>query len=186
MVTVPFDPDQVWSAKATHAVNGTINGHLVRGKLERSADGWAFALPAMWARDCAVAAGMDLDLDIAPEGAQRAELAPDIAAALEASPQAAAFFDTLAQFYTKDYLRWIDSTSRKPALRAERISAGRPAARGRHQAAAEEPPDRGDSASGPDTEAARGTAGQGELSIAGAPGRQNPALLASRPGIITR
>ena len=162
MVTVPFDPDQVWSAKATHAVNGTINGHLVRGKLERSADGWAFALPAMWARDCAVAAGMDLDLDIAPEGAQRAELAPDIAAALEASPQAAAFFDTLAQFYTKDYLRWIDSTSRKPALRAERIRQVVQLLEAGIKQRPKNLPTGADSASGPDTEAARGTAGQGE------------------------
>jgi hypothetical protein len=35
--------------------------------------------------------------------------------------EAAAFFDTLPQFYTKAYLRWIDSTSRRPDVRAQRI-----------------------------------------------------------------
>src|SRR3712207_7886764 len=29
-------------------------------------------------------------------------------------PNAAAFFDSLAQFYRKAYLRWIDATKRRP------------------------------------------------------------------------
>ena len=39
-----------------------------------------------------------------------------------ANPAAAAFFDTLAQFYRKAYLRWIDGTTRRPDLRAARIA----------------------------------------------------------------
>lgn len=58
---------------------------------------------------------------LAPEGPQRDDLAPDIAAALAAEPQAGAFFDSLAQFYRRAYLRWIDGTKRRPAARAERI-----------------------------------------------------------------
>jgi hypothetical protein len=122
VVPVPFDPDQVWTIKPTHAVNGTINSHFVRGKLERSAYGWTFTLGAMWARDCGIAIGMKVEIELAPEGPQRSELAPDVAAALEENPKAAAFFDTLAQFYTKAYLRWIDSTSRRPELRSRRIA----------------------------------------------------------------
>jgi len=57
-----------------------------------------------------------------PEGPQREQLAPDVAAALEAAPEAAAFFDSLAQFYTRAYLRWIDATKRRPELRAARIA----------------------------------------------------------------
>ena len=38
-----------------------------------------------------------------------------------AEPDAAAFFDGLAQFYRRAYLRWIDATKRRPDLRAERI-----------------------------------------------------------------
>lgn len=62
-------------------------------------------------------------VELEPEGPQRLDLAPDLAAALEASPAAAAFWDELAQFYRRAYLRWIDSTKRSPALRAERITA---------------------------------------------------------------
>ena len=42
--------------------------------------------------------------------------------ALAASPDAAAFFDSLAQFYRRGYLRWIDATKRRPEQRAERIA----------------------------------------------------------------
>ena len=35
---------------------------------------------------------------------------------------AAAFLDSLAQFYRQAYLRWIDATTRRPDLRAARIA----------------------------------------------------------------
>jgi uncharacterized protein YdeI (YjbR/CyaY-like superfamily) len=76
----------------------------------------------MWLRDADVAAGDDVLVELAPEGPQRGDLADDISAALEANPAAAAFFDTLAQFYRKAYLRWIDETTRRPDLRAARIA----------------------------------------------------------------
>jgi len=57
-----------------------------------------------------------------PEGPQSAALAADIVAALEAEPDAARFFDGLATFYRKNYLRWIDATKRSPELRAQRIA----------------------------------------------------------------
>ncbi len=69
-----------------------------------------------------LAIGDEVTVELAPEGPQRGELADDIAAALAAHPAAGAFFDTLAQFYRKAYLRWIDSTTRRPELRAARIA----------------------------------------------------------------
>ena len=73
-------------------------------------------------RDTGVAVGSDVIVELAPEGPQRGDLAHDISAALEANPAAAAFFDTLAQFYRKAYLRYIDATTRRPDLRAARIA----------------------------------------------------------------
>ena len=121
LVPVPFDPDRTWSPKPTHAVNGTIDGSWVRGKVVRTPAGWQLPISRMWARDCALTVGMRVAVDIAPEGVQRVELAPDVAAALNANKEAAEFFDTLAQFYAKAYLKWIDSTKRQPHLRAGRI-----------------------------------------------------------------
>ena len=77
---------------------------------------------AAWRRRAAsgIAIGDDVDVELAPEGPQRGDLADDIAAALAANPAAGAFFDTLAQFYRKAYLRWIDATTRD--VRAARIA----------------------------------------------------------------
>jgi hypothetical protein len=121
VIAVPFDPDEAWGAKAEHPVTGTVDGRRVRGRIAPGGSGWALALSPMWVRDAGVAAGDDVVVELAPEGPQRGDLADDIAAALAANPAAAAFFDTLAQFYRKAYLRWIDATTRRPDLRAARI-----------------------------------------------------------------
>jgi ABC-type nitrate/sulfonate/bicarbonate transport system substrate-binding protein len=122
VITVPFDPDQAWGAKAQHPVSGTVNGRQVRGTIAPGDGGWAFTLTPMWMRDAGLVADDDVIVELAPEGPQRGDLADDISAALEANPAAAAFFDTLAQFYRKAYLRWIDATTRRPDLRAARIA----------------------------------------------------------------
>jgi uncharacterized protein YdeI (YjbR/CyaY-like superfamily) len=74
------------------------------------------------ARDLGLEAGAEVALELEPEGPQRADLAEDLAAALAASPAAGAFFDGLAQFYRRAYLRWVDGTRRRPDERARRIA----------------------------------------------------------------
>ena len=129
VIAVPFDPDESWGAKAFHPVGGTIQpvagtscGRRLRGRLTADGDQWVFTINPMWMRDTGVAVGDEVIVEFEPEGPQRGDLAGDIASALEANPEAAAFFDTLAQFYRKAYLRWIDATTRRPDVRAERIA----------------------------------------------------------------
>jgi hypothetical protein len=122
LIAVPFDPDVTWGSKSKHHVSGTVAGHRVRGVIERHGAGYALTIGAMWRRDCGVAVGETVAVELRPEGPQREELADDIAAALAADPAAAAFFDSLAQFYRKAYVRWIEATRRDPALRARRIT----------------------------------------------------------------
>jgi hypothetical protein len=121
VIAVPFDPDEAWGAKAEHPVGGRVNGRRIRARVVPDGRGWALTLNPSWVRDGCVAAGDEVIVELTPEGPQRGDLADDIAAALAADPAAAAFFDTLAQFYRKAYLRWIDSTTRRPDLRAARI-----------------------------------------------------------------
>jgi hypothetical protein len=121
VIVVPFDPDEAWGAKADHPVRGTVNGRRVRGRVVPGSLGWTFVLTPMWMCDVGVSVDDDVIVELAPEGPQRGDLADDIAAALDANPAAAAFFDTLAQFYRRGYLRWIDATTRRPDLRAARI-----------------------------------------------------------------
>ena len=121
-ITMPFEPDEAWGAKANHPVGGTIGGCRVRARLVPAGTGWVLTLAAKRLSGMGVAIGDEVTVELAPEGPQRSDLADDIAAALAASPAAGAFFDTLAQFYRRAYLRWIDATSRRPDLRAARIA----------------------------------------------------------------
>ncbi len=122
LVPIPFDPDEAWQPKARHLVGGTINGAKVRGAIENHDGAWFLVLGKMWAEGCGVGVGAKVTVELAPEGPQRGDLADDIAASLAANPMAAAFWDTLAQFYRKAYLRWIEGTKGKPELRAKRIA----------------------------------------------------------------
>jgi len=122
VITIPFDPDQAWGAKAVHPVGGRLGGCRIRARLVPADSGWVLALPQKRLPGMGLALGADVIVELTPEGPQRGDLADDIAAALAASPAAGAFFDTLAQFYRKAYLRWIDATTRRPDLRAARIA----------------------------------------------------------------
>jgi uncharacterized protein YdeI (YjbR/CyaY-like superfamily) len=76
----------------------------------------------LWARDTGLAPGDEVEVVLSPEGPQRADLAEDFTSALDAAPAAGAFFDSLAQFCRRAYLRWIDGAKRRPEFRAARIA----------------------------------------------------------------
>ena len=122
VVPVPFDPDEVRGVKPRHHVHGKLNGMGVRPVIERFDSGFGFTLGAAWRRDCGVSPGDTVEVVLAPEGPQRDDLADDVRAALDADPGAGAFFDGLAQFYRRAYLRWIDGTKRRPDERQRRIA----------------------------------------------------------------
>lgn len=122
VIELPFDPDAAWGAKKEHLIGGKIDGRQIRGAVVRGSSGWVLTLGAMWMRDAAIAEGAEVVVRIAPEGPLRQDLAEDFATALAASPAAADFYDTLAQFYRRAYLRWIDATVRRPELRPVRIA----------------------------------------------------------------
>ncbi|HUC24043.1 MAG TPA: YdeI/OmpD-associated family protein [Streptosporangiaceae bacterium] len=122
VIAIPFDPDEAWGAKAVHHVNGTVNGCRVRVTIAPGESGWAFTLNPSRMLGTGIEPGSDAIVELAPEGPQRSDLADDISAALAGNPAAGAFFDTLAQFYRRAYLRYIDATTRRPDLRAARIA----------------------------------------------------------------
>jgi Bacteriocin-protection, YdeI or OmpD-Associated/Domain of unknown function (DUF1905) len=122
MLPIPFSPNEVWGAKSDHRVAGTVKRFPVRAVVEAFGDGHAIVLGPAWLRDRNVAVGETVTVFLAPEGPQRDDLSDDLAMALAANPEAAAFFDGLAQFYRNAYLRWIDGTRNRPQVRAERIA----------------------------------------------------------------
>ena len=120
-VPIPFNPDDVWGAKSRHPVRGSIADRRMRGYVETKDDGPVMVLGPTWT-SAPLRDGEGVEVMLEPEGPQRADLAPDIADALAAAPDAAAFFDSLAQFYRKGWLVWIDSTKRNPEQRPVRIA----------------------------------------------------------------
>jgi Bacteriocin-protection, YdeI or OmpD-Associated len=120
-VPIPFDPDESWGPKPRHPVTGSVAGRPMRGNIEKREGGPVITLGPAWCR-VALRDGVEVEVVLEPEGPQRADLAPDIATALDAAPEAAAFFDSLAQFYRTAWLRWIDSTKRRPDHRSIRIA----------------------------------------------------------------
>ena len=120
IVPIPFDPDEAWARTAPPGA-GSVAGCSMRGTVEKQEAGPLIMLGPAWTQ-VPLRDGAEVEVVLEPEGPQRADLAPDIAAALDAEPDAAAFFDSLAQFYRKAWLRWIDSTRRNPEQRPVRIA----------------------------------------------------------------
>ena len=120
-IRLPFDPSAEWGSKDRHDVTGTISGYTVRGRLKLLDGAYYLELGPAWCRDASVGAGARVSVTLAPEGPQLGSLAPDFAAALEAEPQARAFFESLATFYRKNFVRWVEEAKR-PETRAKRIA----------------------------------------------------------------
>lgn len=119
-IVLPFDPDEVWGTKQRHYVAGLVGGRVVRGALVRENSRFVLPLGAAWRRDNGLDESAEAEVVLTPEGPQGERLPADLATALEATPQARAFFESLATFYRKNYLRWIESAKR-PETRAARI-----------------------------------------------------------------
>jgi hypothetical protein len=120
-ITLPFDPSVAWGERERYDVTGTINGHKVRGKLMARAGGHVLELGPAWCRDITVGSDAQVVVVLAPEGPQVAAMAEDIAAAFDAEPAARHFFESLATYYRKNFMRWIDGAKR-PETRAKRIA----------------------------------------------------------------
>ena len=92
----------------------------MRGSLGSDGKQYFLLLGAAWRRGCGLDAGSKVDVVLSPEGPQSEGLSADVASALDAEPQAKAFFESLATFYRNTYIKWIESAKR-PETRTARI-----------------------------------------------------------------
>lgn len=117
---LPVNPVEFWGLRSRYHITGTVSGYDIRGPLAELEDGiFALNLGEAWCRDHPVSGVVAVCLR--PEGPQLESLDPDLAEALAASPAAQAFFESLATFYRKGYLKWLAGSSRRPEVRRERI-----------------------------------------------------------------
>jgi hypothetical protein len=119
-IPIPFNPNEAWGVKQRHYITGTVNGYGVRGSLGSNGKQYFLPLGAAWRRDCGLDAGDKVEVVLSPEGPQSESLSSDVSAALDAEPQAKAFFESLTTFYRNTYIKWIESAKR-PETRAARI-----------------------------------------------------------------
>lgn len=118
-IVLPFDPAEAWGPKTRHHISGTIGGCRIRTSLPGQGPDARVVKGHAWP---ALATGEQVEVVLEAEGPQLDSLAPDVAEALAARPEALDFFLSLATFYRKGYLRWVDATKRRPDVRAARIA----------------------------------------------------------------
>lgn len=94
---------------------------MIRGALGEQNGAYFISLGAAWRRASSIGAGTTVQVVLDAEGPQQENMAQDIVDALANEPAARDFFNALATFYRKGYLRWIDG-ARKPEARAQRIA----------------------------------------------------------------
>ena len=131
LIELPFDPDEAWGAKERHYVAGTVGGRRIRATLAPTALGAVLPLGPAWLRDNGAAAGDVVDVVLAPEEPLLESQADDVRSALEAEPAAAALFRSVAPFYRKNFLRWIDQAKRAETRSARIVEMVRALAAGR-------------------------------------------------------
>ena len=120
-VSIPFSPPEVWGVKPRYQVTGTINGVSVRGTLGALGQDYFLRLGAAWMRDSEMEIGAKVKVELALEGPQENNIAPNIAKALTTNKKAQAFFEGLSTYYRKNFIRWIESAKREET-RSKRIS----------------------------------------------------------------
>jgi hypothetical protein len=121
LIRLPFNPDEAWGKKARHHITGTINGHTYRGSIISNSTNYFISLGEAWRRDADIEFGTTVEVVLQPEGPQHDTIAPDIAAAVSAEPDAQRYFESLATFYRRNYVKWIENAKR-PETRAARIT----------------------------------------------------------------
>lgn len=121
-IPLPFEPATAWGPRDRYHVTGTVDGRRFRGPLVFRDGSWSIQGGPSSSISARVIDGAEVAVEIWPEGPQVSELPDDIAQALAGRPAALSAFEALAQFYRRGWLRWIESTKRRPHVRAERIA----------------------------------------------------------------
>ena len=120
-IALPFDPAEAWGDRDRYYLAGTIEQHAVRATVTPGGAEPMLTLGPAWCRDRRVAADASVQVILHPEGPQLDTISADFADALRAEPQARRFFESLATFYRKGFVTWVEGAKR-PETRVPRIA----------------------------------------------------------------
>jgi len=120
-VTIPFDVEQVFGKKRVK-IKATIEGEPYRGTLVRMGSPNHMLLILKGIRERIgktigdeVYIELEEDLDL-----RKVEIPSDLLQAMQAAPQAQAFFNQLSYTHQKEYVQWV-TEAKRPGTRLERI-----------------------------------------------------------------
>jgi hypothetical protein len=117
-------PDEVMAALGPSRrppVQVTLNGYTYRTTVSMMGGVPMFGVSADVRAGAGVSGGDEVDVDIVLDTAPRVVAVPaDLAAALDADPEARRFFDGLAYSHQSAYVQWIES-AKKDETRQRRV-----------------------------------------------------------------
>jgi len=121
-IEVPEDVVAALGPGSRPAVTVTIGGHTYRTTVARMGGRFLIPLSAENRTAAGVAAGDEVDVDIALDsGPREVTVHGDLAAALEHDDTARATFDGLSYTHRKEWVRWIEE-AKKAETRATRLA----------------------------------------------------------------
>lgn len=113
--------EQLGSGKRP-SVTVTVGSHTYRSTVASMGGRFMLPLSAENRQLAGVAAGDEVEVELAPDTAPRdAEVPADLAAALEAAPEAKTFFESLSYSRKRRYLLQIEG-AKKPETRRRRVA----------------------------------------------------------------
>src|SRR5215212_560873 len=120
-IEVPADVVETLGGGGRPAVTVTVGGHTYRTTVAPMGGRFMIPLSAENREASGLAAGDEVDVEIALDTAPREMKAPDdLAKALHASPEAEAFFESLSFSHRRSYVDWIVS-AKKDETRQRRV-----------------------------------------------------------------
>ena len=120
-IEVPAEIVEALDAGRRPPVSVTVNGHTYRTTVASMAGRFMIPLSAENRSAAGLAAGDEVDVEIALDSAPREMKAPDdLVKALQASPEAEAFFESLSFSHKRSYVDWIEG-AKKDETRQRRV-----------------------------------------------------------------
>jgi antitoxin component of MazEF toxin-antitoxin module len=120
-IEVPADVVEALGAAKRPKVTVSLGGHTYRTTISPRGGQFLVPLSAENRAAAGLAAGDDLEVDIALDDAPRVVDVPaDLQAALSTSTAAREFFDSLSYTHRKEWVRWI-TEAKKEETRASRV-----------------------------------------------------------------
>jgi Bacteriocin-protection, YdeI or OmpD-Associated/Domain of unknown function (DUF1905) len=120
-LVVPHDVVGALGSGTRPKVTVTVGGHTYRTTVALMGGRFLVPLSAEHREAAGVAAGDEVEVDVALDDAPReVELPADLAAALGPETSARAFFDSLSYTHRKEWVRWI-TEAKRPETRQARV-----------------------------------------------------------------